>query len=230
VPGSRSGFPGDVKPPHAPWMTMAGACMLWVGWFGFNAGSALTAGTGAGMAMLVTHISAAVASLVWMTSEWTNFGKASLIGIVTGTIAGLATITPASGFVGPAGAVIIGLAGGGICYVCVSLVKQTLKIDDSLDVFAVHGVGGLTGILLAAFLASPSFGGGGLPEGQTMIGQFGVQLLGAAATFGWSLVASFVILKAIQMTIGLRVSNDDEIQGIDISAHGENAYNLSREI
>jgi Amt family ammonium transporter len=228
--GSRTGFPTDVKPPHAPWMTMAGACMLWVGWFGFNAGSALTAGTGAGMAMLVTHISAAVASLVWMTIEWTKFGKTSLIGIVTGTIAGLATITPASGFVGPAGAVIIGLAGGGICYVSVSIVKQTLKIDDSLDVFAVHGVGGLTGILLAAFLASSSFGGAGLPEGQTMIGQFGVQLLGAAATFGWSLVASFVILKAVQMTIGLRVSNDEEIQGIDISAHGENAYNLSREI
>lgn len=227
--GSRTGFPKDVRPPHAPWMTMAGASMLWVGWFGFNAGSALTSGGDAGMAMLVTHISAAVGSLVWMTIEWAKFGKPSLVGIVTGTIAGLATITPASGYVGPIGALILGLAGGGICYVFVSITKQTLQFDDSLDVFAVHGVGGLTGTLLAAFLASSFFGGAGLAQGQTMLGQFGVQLLGAAATFVWSLVASFVILKLIQMMIGLRVSDDEETVGLDISVHGENAYNLSRE-
>jgi Amt family ammonium transporter len=228
--GSRSGFPKDVKPPHAPWMTMVGASMLWVGWFGFNAGSALSAGGSAGMAMLVTHVSAATASLVWMGIEWTKFGKPSVVGIVTGTIAGLATITPASGFVGPAGALIIGLAGGFICYAFVHLIKQTLKIDDSLDVFAVHGVGGLTGVLMVAFLASSSFGGAGLPEGQNMMGQFGVQLLGALATIVWSVAVSFVILKIVQMTIGLRVTEEEETEGLDISVHGENAYNLSREI
>jgi Amt family ammonium transporter len=165
-----------------------------------------------------------------MGIEWTKFGKPSVVGIVTGTIAGLATITPASGFVGPAGALIIGLAGGFICYAFVHLIKQTLKIDDSLDVFAVHGVGGLTGVLMVAFLASSSFGGAGLPEGQNMMGQFGVQLLGALATIVWSVAVSFVILKIVQMTIGLRVTEEEETEGLDISVHGENAYNLSREI
>jgi Amt family ammonium transporter len=224
--GSRSGFPKDVKPPHAPWMTMAGASMLWVGWFGFNAGSALAAGGGAGMAMLVTHISAATASLVWMVIEWRKFGKPSLIGIVTGTIAGLATITPASGFVGPIGGVVLGLVGGGVCYVFVSIVKQSLKFDDSLDVFAVHGVGGLIGVLLTAFFVQSSLGGAGLPEGQSAIGQFGVQCVGALATLVWAVIASFVILKIVQATIGLRVTDDEEAQGLDISAHGESGYSL----
>jgi Amt family ammonium transporter len=224
--GSRSGFPKDVKPPHAPWMTMAGASMLWVGWFGFNAGSALASGGSAGMAMLVTHISAATASLVWMVIEWRKFGKPSLIGIVTGTIAGLATITPASGFVGPIGGLIIGFVGGSVCYVLVGVIKQTLKLDDSLDVFAVHGAGGLTGVLLTAFFVQSSLGGAGLPEGQSAIGQLGVQCVGVLATGIWSLVGSYVILKILQSTMGLRVSDDEEAQGLDISAHGESGYSL----
>jgi Amt family ammonium transporter len=222
----RMGFPSDVKPPHAPWMTMTGASMLWVGWFGFNAGSALSSGGDAGMAMTVTHISAATASLVWMAIEWIKFGRPSLIGIVTGTIAGLATITPASGFVGPAGALVIGLAGGALCYVMVAVVKQRCKIDDSLDVFAVHGVGGATGVLLTAIFVDAALGGAGLPEGRSTLTQFGVQLLGAVATLAWSVVASFAIIRAVQALIGLRVSDDDEVKGLDLAAHGESGYNM----
>jgi Amt family ammonium transporter len=222
----RTGFPGDVKPPHAPWMTMVGASMLWVGWFGFNAGSALSAGGGAGMAMTVTHISAATASLVWIAIEWAKFGRPSLIGMVTGTIAGLATITPASGFVGPAGALVIGVAGGALCYVLVGVVKQRLKIDDSLDVFAVHGVGGATGVLLTALLVDAGFGGVGLPDGRGMLTQFGVQLLGAVATLAWSVVATYAVVRIVQATVGLRVSNDDEVKGLDLTAHGESGYNM----
>ncbi len=178
VLGPRMGFPSDVRPPHAPWMTMAGACMLWVGWFGFNAGSALAAGADAGMAMTVTHISAATATLVWIVIETVKFGKPSLVGAVTGAIAGLASITPASGYVGPVGALVIGLAGGTLCYLAVMLVKHRFKVDDSLDVLAVHGVGGALGILLTAVFAEAAFGGAGLAEGQTMGGQALVQLLG----------------------------------------------------
>jgi Amt family ammonium transporter len=223
--GPRRGFPADVKPPHAPWMTMAGASMLWVGWFGFNAGSALTSGGDAGMAMAVTHLSAATASLVWMAIEWAKFGKPSLIGIVTGTIAGLATITPASGFVGPAGALVIGLVGGGLCYIAVGVVKQRYKIDDSLDVFAVHGVGGATGVLLTAILVSTALGGAGLPEGRSMAAQFAVQLLGAVATLVWAVLASFVIVKGVEAAVGLRVSDEDEEKGLDLTVHGERGYN-----
>ena len=157
--GPRTGFPDDVRPPHAPWMTMAGACMLWVGWFGFNAGSALKAGADAGMAMTVTHISAATAALVWILIEWVKFNKPSMVGAVTGAIAGLASITPASGFVGPGAALIIGIAGGAICYVMVGLVKRRFRIDDSLDVFAVHGVGGAIGVLLTAVFIDAALGG-----------------------------------------------------------------------
>lgn len=224
--GPRRGFPHEVKPPHAPWMTMMGASMLWVGWFGFNAGSALTAGADAGMAMLVTHISAATASLVWLLIEWTRFGKPSLVGLVTGTIAGLATITPASGFVGPGGAFLIGIAGGLICFVCVEFVKHRLRIDDSLDVFAVHGVGGATGIVMVSFLADTAFGGAGLPEGGSIGQQFGIQLTGLGATLLWSVVASFVIVKLVQATVGLRVSEDEELEGLDITSHGETGYTL----
>ncbi|HXF54970.1 MAG TPA: ammonium transporter [Hyphomicrobiaceae bacterium] len=222
----RAGFPNDVKPPHAPWMTMVGASMLWMGWYGFNAGSALSAGGNAGMAMTVTHVSAATASLVWMVIEWVKFGRPSLIGMVTGTIAGLASITPASGFVGPFGAVVIGLAGGGLCYVMVSLVKQRFRIDDSLDVFAVHGVGGATGVLLTAIFVDTAFGGAGLPEGRGVLTQFGVQLLGGIATLAWSVVATYGVIRAVQATVGLRVSNDDELRGLDLSAHGESGYNM----
>jgi len=224
--GPRRGFASDVKPPHAPWMTMAGACMLWVGWFGFNAGSALAAGGDAGMAMVATHISAATASLVWMTIEWVKFGKPSLVGIVTGTIAGLATITPASGYVGPAAAFFIGLAAGIVCYVCVSLVKQRLKIDDSLDVFAVHGAGGATGTLLTGILVAAAFGGAGLSAETSVGAQFGAQIVGVLATFVWSALLTFLIVKGVQAWVGLRVSEETEVKGLDITTHGESGYNI----
>ena len=224
--GPRPGYPDQVRPPHAPWLVMVGASMLWVGWFGFNAGSALAAGEGAGMAMLVTHLSAAVASLVWMVIEWLRFGKPSVVGLVTGTIAGLATITPASGYVGPAGGVCLGLAGGVLCYLSVDIVKKRFRIDDSLDVLAVHGVGGATGTLLAAFFATAALGGIGLAEGVTVLGQFGVQLIGAVATLVWSAVASFVLIKITQAVCGLRVSEEAAIEGLDFNTHGERGYNM----
>lgn len=224
--GPRMGFPDEVKPPHAPWMTMAGACMLWVGWFGFNAGSALAANADAGMAMLVTHISAATATLVWIAIEWSKFGKPSLVGAVTGAVAGLASITPASGFVGPVAGVIIGLAGGTICYFMVGVVKRRFKIDDSLDVFAVHGVGGATGILLTAVFLDSALGGIGFAEGRTMGGQALIQLTGIAAVLLWSLVVSFVIAKVVHAVTGLRVSAETEEQGLDLRLHGERGYNM----
>jgi Amt family ammonium transporter len=224
--GPRPGFPEQVRPPHAPWLVMVGASMLWVGWFGFNAGSALTAGAGAGMAMLVTHLSAAVASLTWMVIEWMRFGKPSLVGFVTGTIAGLATITPASGYVGPAGGIVLGLAGGVLCYICVDIVKKRLRIDDSLDVLAVHGVGGATGTLLAAFFATAALGGVGLAEGVTVGRQFSVQLMGAVATLIWSAIATVVLVKITQAVCGLRVSEETAIEGLDFTTHGERGYNL----
>jgi ammonium transporter, Amt family len=224
--GPRIGFPNDVKPPHAPWMTMAGACMLWVGWFGFNAGSALAAGGDAGMAMTVTHISAATAALVWLAIEWMRFDKPSIVGITTGAVAGLATITPASGYVGPAGALVIGLAGGTFCYLMVDLVKRRFRIDDSLDVFAVHGVGGATGILLTAIFVDAELGGAGLAEGRSMSAQFIIQLTGLIATLIWSVLLSFIILKLVQMLVGLRISTETEELGIDARVHGERGYNM----
>jgi Amt family ammonium transporter len=224
--GKRNGFPNQVSPPHAPWMVMVGASMLWVGWFGFNAGSALASDGAAGIAMLVTHISAAVASLVWMMIEWMRFGKPSLVGIVTGTIAGLATITPASGFVGPMGAIIIGIVAGGLCYAAVDLIKRSFVIDDSLDVFAVHGVGGMTGSLLVAFLALEAFGGGGLAEGVTALDQLMVQIIGVGATLIWSAIATVVLVKITQALVGLRTDPDVETQGLDLTGHGENGYNI----
>ena len=224
--GPRTGFPDDVRPPHAPWMTMAGACMLWVGWFGFNAGSALKAGADAGMAMAVTHISAATAALVWILIEWVKFNKPSMVGAVTGAIAGLASITPASGYVGPGAALIIGIVGGAICYVMVGVVKRRFKIDDSLDVFAVHGVGGATGVLLTAVLVDAALGGAGLAEGRSMGGQAVIQLTGVAATLLWSLVVSFVIAKVVQAVTGLRVSAETEEQGLDLRIHGERGCNM----
>ncbi len=224
--GGRRGFPHDVRPPHAPWMTMTGASMLWVGWYGFNAGSALSAGADAGMAMTVTHISAATASLVWLVIEWLKFGKPSLVGIVTGAIAGLATITPASGFVGPQAALVIGLAGGVVCFVAVSVVKHRLRVDDSLDVFAVHGVGGALGVVLTAVFVDAGLGGAGLPEGTGVGAQLGVQLVGLVATLVWSVVVSFVIIKLVSATVGLRVSDDEELEGLDVTAHGESGYNI----
>ncbi len=224
--GPRPGFPDGVRPPHAPWLVMVGACMLWVGWFGFNAGSALAAGGDAAMAMLVTHMSAAVASLVWMVIEWVKYGKPSVVGLVTGTIAGLATITPASGFVGPAGGICLGLAGGVFCYIAVDIVKRRLRIDDSLDVLAVHGVGGLTGTLLAAFFATAALGGVGLADGMSVGSQFGVQVIGCVVTLIWSALASYVIIKITQATCGLRVPEEAMIDGLDYATHGERGYSL----
>ncbi len=224
--GPRTGFPDDVRPPHAPWMTMAGACMLWVGWFGFNAGSALKAGADAGMAMTVTHISAATAALVWILIEWVKFNKPSMVGAVTGAIAGLDSISPASGFVGPGAALLIGIAGGAVCYVMVGLVKRRFRIDDSLDVFAVHGVGGVIGVLLTAVFIDAALGGVGLAEGRSMSGQAVIQLTGIAAVLLWSLVVSFVIAKVVQAVAGLRVNAETEEQGLDLRVHGERGYNM----
>ena len=219
--GPRSTFPLQVDPPHNPAMVMIGASMLWVGWFGFNAGSALAADGNAGMAMVVTHISAATASLVWMLMDWSRFGKPTLIGLVTGTIAGLASITPASGSVGPIGALIIGASAGIICYLFVNIVKNNLKIDDSLDVFAVHGVGGLLGIILVAFLVDANIGGAGYADGINAISQLMIQLKGTVAVLVLSVVATIVITYAVKLTVGLRVDDSSEVEGLDISSHGE---------
>lgn len=225
--GKRRGFPGEMRPPHSPVLTMIGAAMLWVGWFGFNAGSALGAGGSAGMAMTVTHISAATAAIVWAGIEWIRFGKPSMVGIVTGMVAGLASITPASGFVGPVGALVIGTAAGVICQWATTYIKLTLKIDDSLDVFAVHGVGGVIGSLLVAVFAAAAFGGLGLPEGQTMGGQLVVQAIAIVAVAVWSAAATWGIVKITQAVVGLRVSTEDEIEGLDIVDHGERGYDLT---
>jgi Amt family ammonium transporter len=224
VLGGRRGFPGEVSPPHAPGLVMMGAAMLWVGWFGFNAGSALAADGAAGMAMTVTHISAATGSLVWMIIEWAKFGRPSLVGIVTGMVAGLATITPASGYVGPGGALVLGVVGGVICYWITAMVKQRFQIDDSLDVFAVHGVGGATGIVLTAIFADASLGGGGLAEGVGIGGQLWTQIAGCIVVAVWSGVLSFVIVKIVQAVVGLRVDAEEESEGLDITGHGERGY------
>ena len=224
VIGKRQNFPSSVQPPHSPVLTMIGACMLWIGWFGFNGGSALAAGGGAAMALLVTHISAAVASLVWMVIEWKKFGRPSLVGIVTGMVAGLATVTPASGFIGVPGGIILGLAGGYFCYVAVDIIRNRLHIDDSLDVFAVHGVGGIIGSLLVAVLATDSFSGLGLAEGMSIASQFGVQAICVAIAVIWTAIASYAILKIAGVFGGLRVSEEHEIEGLDLSQHGERGY------
>ena len=226
VLGKRRGFPSTAMPPHNMTMTVTGAGMLWVGWFGFNAGSALAADGSAGMAMLVTHISAASGALVWMLIEWIRYGKPSVLGIVTGMVAGLGTITPASGFVGPGGALLIGSIAGCVCYFATQLIKNKLTIDDSLDVFPVHGVGGVLGTFLTGILASSVFGGVGLEQGVSIGGQVIVQLTGIAATVVWSALASYLLLKVIDGLIGLRVNAEDEIEGLDIVLHEESGYKL----
>ena len=226
VLGPRTGFPNDLRPPHNPGMVMIGAAMLWVGWYGFNAGSALAADGNAGMAMTVTHISAATACLTWILIEYIKFGKPSLVGIATGAIAGLATITPASGFVGPVGALVYGLASGVICFYMINVIKSKWNIDDSLDVFAVHGIGGILGILLTAFFADTSLGGNGLPEGVSMGTAFLGQLIAVIVTVVWAGVASYILLKITQAIVGLRVSAEEEIEGLDITSHGERSYDL----
>ena len=222
--GPRDGFPRVQHPPHNPGMTMTGAGMLWVGWYGFNGGSALAANGDAAMALLVTHISAATAGLVWAVLERVRFGRSSMVGLVTGVVAGLATITPASGFVGPVGGLILGACGSAVCFLAVDLVKHRLKIDDSLDVFAVHGVGGILGSLLVAVLASPAIGGVGYAPGVSMLGQAGVQLLGVVAVVAWSVVLTLAILWAVRRTLGLRAGDLQIEDGLDVAEHGERAY------
>ncbi|MEL6723107.1 MAG: ammonium transporter [Pseudomonadota bacterium] len=228
VLGPRRGFPNTAMPPHNMTMTVTGAGMLWVGWFGFNGGSALAANGDAGMAMLVTHISAATGAMVWMTMEWIRFGKPSALGAVTGMVAGLGTITPASGFVGPGGALIIGLAAGFVCFNATLYIKKVLKIDDSLDVFPVHGVGGILGTLLAGVFSATTLGvfsGYGFADGITsMGGQLWVQLVGVLATIAFTAVVTWIILKLVDALFGLRVSEEEEFQGLDIVLHDERGY------
>ena len=229
VIGNRKGFGTQAMPPHNMTMTVMGAGMLWVGWFGFNGGSALAANGDAGMAMLVTHISAAAGSLSWMMMEWVRHGKPSVLGIVTGMVAGLGTITPASGFVGPGGALVIGFGAGIVCYFATQAIKQKFKIDDSLDVFPVHGVGGIIGTLLAGFFASDQLGvfsGQGYAEGMTMGSQLGVQAIGVAATFIYTAVITYILLKVLDALMGLRVTGDEETEGLDIVLHDERGYDL----
>ena len=229
VIGPRNGFPKKPMPPHNMTMTITGAAMLWVGWFGFNGGSALAANGDAAMAMLVTHISAAAGAITWMFYEWVKFGKPTALGAVTGLVAGLGTITPASGFVGPAGALVIGIVAGIVCFNAVILIKQKWKIDDSLDVFPVHGVGGIIGTLMAAVFASDQLGifsGQGLAEGMTIMSQLEIQAIGVIATFAYTAVATYIILKVVGMITGLRVSAEEEQQGLDIVSHEERGYDL----
>jgi len=224
VLGKRKGFPTTAMPPHNMTMVVTGAGMLWVGWFGFNAGSALTADGRAGMAMLVTHIGAASGALTWMFIEWKRFNKPSVLGIVTGMVAGLGTITPASGFVGPFGALVIGITAGAVCFYATQYVKRTLKIDDSLDVFSVHGVGGVTGSLLTGVFAASGLGGLGLAEGVSIVDQVSVQALAIVVTMAWSALFSYLILKLVDKWIGLRVTSDEEVQGLDTVLHEETGY------
>jgi Amt family ammonium transporter len=219
----RRGFPATPMPPHNLTMTVAGASMLWVGWFGFNAGSALAADQSAGMAMLVTHIGAAAGSLSWMGREWMKQGKPSVLGIVTGMVAGLGTITPASGFVGPMGALFIGVSAGLICYEATQYIKKVLKIDDSLDVFPVHGVGGILGTILTGVFASASFGGMGLENSIST--QVFIQIIGVVFTIIWCGFFTYIILKLVDNLLGLRISEEEEETGIDLVEHGEKGYN-----
>lgn len=215
--GKRKDFPNEIEPPHRPGIVMIGAAMLWVGWFGFNGGSQLAADGGAGMALLVTHIAAAMGTLSWIVLEAVQNKKSTLVGAATGTIAGLATVTPAAGVLGPAGAMVIGLLGGVICYFAVNLVRVRLRFDDSLDVFAVHGVGGMLGILLLPFLSTAALGGSGG-------GNFMSQLGGTAIVCIWSAIATAIILVLIKAVFGLRVSAEVEAEGLDRALHGESAY------
>ena len=226
VIGNRKGFPNKPMTPNNLGYTVAGAGMLWFGWFGFNGGSQLAADGGAGMAMLVTHLSAAAGSLALMTIEWLRYGKPSVLGIVTGMVAGLGTITPASGFVGPMGGVIIGLCGGTVCYFATQLIKSRLRIDDSLDVFPVHGVGGALGTILAAVFVSASLGGSGYAQNMNLGSQMGVQILGVVATAIYAGVVSYILLKLVGIVLPLRVDDETEQQGLDLVQHGETGYNL----
>lgn len=225
--GPRKGFPSTPMPPHNLTLTVTGAGMLWVGWFGFNGGSALAANGDAGMAILVTHLSAACGAATWSAIEWVKYGKPSVLGIVTGMVAGLGTITPASGFVGPAGAVVIGTSAGIVCFYATNFLKRTLQIDDSLDVMPVHGVGGILGTLMVAVFASAELG---LFSGQGLEGsissQLSIQAMGVGASALYTAVVTFIIFKIISVLVGLRVDEEEESQGLDIVSHNEKGYDL----
>ena len=225
--GKRLGYQTTAMPPHSLTLTVVGASMLWVGWFGFNAGSAVAADGAAGMAMLVTQISTATAAITWMFIEWGKHGKPSALGIVTGAVAGLVAITPASGSVGPIGALVIGLVSGAVCFWGATTLKSQLGYDDSLDAFGVHGIGGIVGALLTGVFVAKSLGGNGLVEGMTIGKQVLAQFLSIIITIVWSGVLSFIILKIVDATVGLRVEEDEERQGLDLSQHNERGYNLS---
>ncbi len=223
--GTRNGFPKSVKPPHSPVIAMVGAALLWVGWFGFNAGSALAANQNAAMAMLVTHISAASATITWMVIDWYKNGKPGLVGMITGMVAGLATVTPASGFIGPLGGLILGISSGAVCYWFVGFVKASLNIDDSLDVFAVHGVGGILGTLLCGLLATQQFGGLGLDT--NVWDQTKVQIIGVLSIAIYTYIVTTIIVAVTNKLVGLRVSDQEEnTEGCDFGSHGESSYNL----
>ena len=224
--GKRMGWPRTLMLPHSPALTVAGAAMLWVGWFGFNGGSALTATDDASAAIINTHIAASTAALVWILIEKFKVGKSTAVGVATGAIAGLATITPAAGFVGPGASIIIGAVASIVCFMAVGLVKNGFKIDDSLDVFAVHGVGGILGSLMLALFISEGFGGTGYADGMAFGSQFVAQLIGVGAVAIWSAVATAILGFGISFILPMRVSEDDERDGLDISNHGERAWDL----
>ena len=226
VLGPRRGFPGHVQPPHNMTLTVAGAAMLWVGWFGFNGGSALAANGDAAMALTVTHISAAAGAFTWMLIEWLRYGKPSALGAVTGMVAGLGTITPASGFVGPAGALVIGIAAGAVCLFATTFMKQKLKIDDTLDVFPVHGVGGALGTILTGVFASSALGVFSGQEGISIPSQLGVQALGVLVVVAYTAAGTWLLLKITGAVVGNRVSDEEETEGLDLVAHNERGYIL----
>jgi Amt family ammonium transporter len=227
IVGKRRGFPSSLTPPHSPGMTMMGAGMLWVGWFGFNGGSALAADAGAASAILATQLSASAGALAWTAAEWIKLRKPTSIGIVTGCVAGLATITPAAGYVSPAASLLIGSLGGVVCFYATLFVKRRLEIDDSLDVFAVHGVGGILGSLLLAIFAFPHFGGTGLPDGRGFLEQIGLQALAVALVAVWSGLATIALCRGIGLFVPLRVHVEAEHEGLDLASHGERAYEFT---
>jgi ammonium transporter, Amt family len=226
VMGKRKGYPGTAMPPHNLGYTVMGASMLWVGWFGFNAGSAVAANGTAGMAMAVTQIATATAALAWMFAEWISHGKPSVLGIASGAVAGLVAITPASGTAGPMGAILIGAAAGVGCYIAAAKLKRAIGYDDSLDVFGVHAVGGIIGAILTGLCAAASMGGVGLAEGMSIGGQLWIQTKGVLFTLIYSGIGSFIILKILDIVIGLRVTEDQETEGLDVSQHDERGYIL----
>lgn len=224
--GPRRGFNKTLLLPHSPALTMTGAGLLWVGWYGFNGGSALAANAGAASAILNTHFAACAAALVWIAIERARIGKPTSVGIVTGAIAGLATVTPAAGYIGPSGAILLGLAGGAVCFFAVQFVKQRLAVDDSLDVFAVHGVGGMLGSVLSPLCMLVALGGPGLAEGATLAGQLAGQTVAVGVTIVWTLVWTLILAKGVAIFFPMRVSEEEEHDGLDIASHGERGWEL----